>query len=269
MFSNNTSTGSRRRYAFTKRDYNVLMIGILIGMVSLMLVTVNVLTLADKNRQDEVAELKATIAQHEEVVAELNKAHEKEIEALNKIISEKDQTIADKEANYQQLMNDIAVEASVDFEFLQKYDYVIDRVVKEGNCGFTVEMMKLVDDLCREKNLNPHMIFAIIDIESDYHTDAKNSKSTARGLGQVLKSTGKSVYENMMKAGTYNHDMAYNGYTNITMMVTYIEYLKNTYGDINVMINGYSGDQTGRYYNNKYLTQMKAYGQDPSINHYN
>ena len=44
--------------------------------------------------------------------------------------------------------------------------------------------------------------------------------------------------------------MAYNGYTNLEIVINYIAYLKENYGDIRVMINGYSGDQSGKYYNN-------------------
>jgi uncharacterized alpha/beta hydrolase family protein len=68
-------------------------------------------------------------------------------------------------------------------------------------------------------------------------------------------------------SGSYSHDMALDGYTNIEIVANYIKYLKDHYGSVEVMINGYSGDQTGTYYG-WYVTQMKANGQDPTINKY-
>lgn len=251
---------SKKLPLITTRDFKIFSIGAIVGMLALVLITVNCMLLMQKAQADTINELNEQIASYQLQLNNMEEAHQAELDEIN-------QSIAEKDAAYDKLVSDMEHESSVEIELIKKYSYVVDKV--NPSEGFTLGMLYYVDQLCKEDNINPHMVFAIFDIESDYDIDAKNPKSSATGLGQLLASTAKLIYEGRMgnPAGSYTHDMAKNGYTNIEIVVSYLKYLKDTYGSVKVMINGYSGDQSGTYYNG-YVKQMKANGQDPTVNHY-
>lgn len=132
------------------------------------------------------------------------------------------------------------------FELARKYWYVFRDA--PDNSGLTMDDMAYLDNLCKEKDLNPHIMWCIYDNESGYTAVIDNfSGSSARGLGQVLKSTGKAMYENIMKLGTYSHDMAYDPQINMNITTTMID--RNIDSGLKNAIALYSGDATGAYYN--------------------
>lgn len=243
-----------------KRDFKIFAIGAVVGMLSLVLITINCMIAVQRSQQATIDALNEQIASYQLAINNMEEAHTADLDGLN-------ESMAEKDAAYEKLVSDMENESSVKIDLIQKYSYVIDKVNPKE--GFTLGMLYYVDQLCKEKDLNPHMVFTIFDIESDYNIDAKSSKSTATGLGQVLAGTGKLIYEGVMgnPKGSYTHEMAKNGYTNIEIVVSYLKYLKDTYGSVKVMINGYSGDQSGAYYNN-YAQLMKSIGCNPEVNHY-
>lgn len=251
--------------------YIPFILGIVIGMASVMLVTANNLLSQQYHHEDYIADLQSTIARYKSDIDTMHIDHQTEIEQyqaeIDQVADVFEQIILQKDAAYQKLVEDMNAESSVKFEIVKKYRYVIDRV--NPSEGFTLGMLYHVDELCKKADINAHMVFAIFDIESDFDVDVKSSISSATGLGQVLASTGKFIYEGKMgnPKGSYTHEMAKNGYTNIEIVVTYLKYLKDTYGSISSMINSYSGDPSGGYYQ-KYLSQMRSNGQDSKVNYY-
>ena len=271
MYNQQNMTNSERKPGVLKRVYIPLVLGIMIGMVSVILISANSLLAQQYFFDDHIAELESAIDGYKANIDRLNKEHQAEIDRYQDKIDQAaellDQTVLQKDAAYQKLVDDINAESSVKIEILKKYRYVIDRV--NPSEGFTLGMLYYVDELCKNADINAHMVFAIFDIESDFDVDVKSAISSATGLGQVLASTGKFIYEGKMgnPKGSYSHEMAKNGYTNIEIVVTYLKYLKDTYGSISSMINSYSGDPSGGYYQ-KYLTQMRNNGQDSKVNYY-
>ena len=80
--------------------------------------------------------------------------------------------------------------------------------------------------------------------ESGGKENASNPASTARGYGQLLKGTGKFVYENLQgnAKGSYSHQYAYNGDMNIAMTVDLLSYFKNDRGlSLHKTIQSYRG----------------------------
>lgn len=131
------------------------------------------------------------------------------------------------------------------FELGRKYWYVFRDA--PDNSGLTMDDFVLVDDLCKEDNMNPHIMWSIYDLESGYTAEIDNSRSSARGLGQVLASTGKSIYENVLGLGEYDHQMAYDTETNILITQELIS--RNLGSGLWNAIALYSGDRSGGYYN--------------------
>ena len=56
-----------------------------------------------------------------------------------------------------------------------------------------------------------------------------------------MDESGKFVYEKLMKRGTYYTSYAYNGTTNIEMMVTYLDYLIQNRKTLRGVLMTYSG----------------------------
>ena len=234
-----------------------LIIGMLIGIVSTTIISANLMHVQATDYEIKLDEKDAEIVQ-------LNEQHEKELTACKTQYESRiailEAKLAEVQDLYDTLLNDISTyEGDISFSTLTKYWYVFKTA--DPNCGLTAGMVQLADDLCQEKDLNPDVVWTIFRLESRYRPDAQNPKSTARGLGQTVISTAKYVYETLMGngKGTYSHEMAYNGYTSIKMTVAYVDYLRNTYGNLRSPINGYSGDQTGTYYN-KFATYMSEFG---------
>lgn len=150
----------------------------------------------------------AEISEYENACSEL----EAQITTLNETISSRDETI---EA-YQQ-------EAQADFNTISKYWYVLRDA--PSNSGITIDHIRFADKVGRERNVNPHLMWAIYEVESGWRSKCDSSSgSSARGLGQVLESTARRIWEVGLGhgKGTYNHSMAYDPYVNIEITTYYI-----------------------------------------------
>lgn len=141
-------------------------------------------------------------------------------------------------------------------ELFDKYEYAIYN--KQGNrTDLTYKQIKTGEELMEDKGIDPDLLFGLVMTESAGTEKAKNSTSTARGYGQLLRGTAKSMYENVLGngRGTYNHDMAFDGDTNILLTATYLGYLKNTCNySLRSTIIGYRG-----LYDPTYFSTVDSY----------
>ena len=132
-------------------------------------------------------------------------------------------------------------------ELYNKYEYVIYDDAGDRT-DMTYDEIKYAEDIMSEKGYDPDLLFGIVMVESSGQRTCKNATSTATGYGQFLLGTGKFVYEDLLKAGTYSHDYAYNGKTNLNMMATYLDYLIKQKGSLFPAIRQYCGrDVDGTY----------------------
>lgn len=155
-------------------------------------------------------------------------------------------------------LNDNRSESVDLFELCRKYWYVFRDA--PDNSGLSLEDLVYLDELCKEDDLNPHIMTAIYKHESGFTAEIDNyGGSSARGLGQVLSSTGKSIWENILQLGTYTHDMAYDPTVNITITEELIS--RNIDSGLYNAIAAYSGDSTGKYYG-EFVAIAEGYGQD-------
>ena len=180
--------------------------------------------------KDTIASME-TVAQ--EQVAAVEQSYQSQIDLLNSQITTLTEQVNQRSADSSEL-----------FELARKYWYVFRDA--PDNSGLTMDDMVYLDDLCNESDLNPHLMWCIYDHESGYTAVIDNySGSSARGIGQVLSSTGKSYYENILQLGTYDHDYAYDVQTNMLITVTMIA--RNISSGIENAIALYSGDSSGGY----------------------
>ena len=144
------------------------------------------------------------------------------------------------------------------FQLSQKYWYVLRDMTESS--GFGITEIKYLDDICKEKNLNPHIMWCIYDIESGYNAGLDNyTGSSGRGLGQLLSDTAQYLYEDVLCLGTYTHDMAYDPRTNMLLTVSLVDFYIEE--GLEYTIQKYSGDSSGVYWN-KFQETAKDHNVD-------
>ena len=131
-------------------------------------------------------------------------------------------------------------------ELFDKYEYAI--YDDAGNrTDLSYEQIKSADTLMKEKGLDTNLLLSLAMTESSGKANATSKISTARGYGQLLKGTATFVYQDIMNAGYYSHDMAYNPYTNIDIMANYLAYLKENNDNVYDLIYDYRGERDYPY----------------------
>lgn len=101
----------------------------------------------------------------------------------------------------------------------------------------------LIEKYAQEYGLEQPFIAAIIYCESTFNPDAVSSDD-ARGLMQVLPSTGEWISGKFGEQGSYNPDILFDPETNIRYACWYLDYLDDRFsGDIVKVIAAYHGGQ--------------------------
>ena len=134
-------------------------------------------------------------------------------------------------------------------ELYDKYEYAL---VYEGErTDITYDQLKTGIDICEESGIDPNLLFAFIMAESHGQEKAKNPESSATGYGQVLKTTGEYVYENLLgnPQGSFTSTLLLDGTTNIQVTATYIAYLRDNTSSMRELIASYRGYDDPDYYN--------------------
>jgi soluble lytic murein transglycosylase len=94
-------------------------------------------------------------------------------------------------------------------------------------------------------NIDPYLVFALINVESHYRPDAESNKG-AKGLMQITPSTGRWIAEKMGILD-FDESMLYDPIINIRMGCWYIDNIKKEFGlessedDIVLMLAAYNG----------------------------
>ena len=213
-----------------------LIAGILVCAVVIGTLAIGINTTISNNYQDEIVNLSDELVEKNQELAVYDAKLMSQMQSFDEAIDK---------------MVDVSEDPASVFAVLNKYTYVFPRV--QSNGGFTVGVMVYGDKLCQEHDIKPHWLWEVITCESYFDKNAMLASTNARGLGGFLESSGKWVYEDLMGngKGTYDHDMAYDPYIAIEMMVFLLDWMKDEYnGNLEKMINHYSGDPSGAYYRN-------------------
>lgn len=145
-------------------------------------------------------------------------------------------------------------------ELFDKYSYAILNDAGERT-DIKYDQIITLKELLKESSIDDEdLILAWIMTESNGNEKAKNTKSTAKGYGQILDGTSKFIYTNLMNnnSADWHSTIALNGDMNIEMMVTYIDYLydKNN-GDLYDIMRDYRGKQDISGYVSKIDSYLK------------
>ena len=221
---------------------------------------INHLNADNLSLRNEVANLNQTIAEMDgsvQTLESVNSTNESTIKRLNANISKLKGVVDELDESNATLVKEnekldkLVAKFETREELFDKYEYAIYN--KQGNrTDLTYKQIKTGEQLMKDKGMDPDLLFGLVMTESAGTEKAKNSTSTARGYGQLLRGTAKSMYENVLGngRGTYNHDMAFDGDTNILLTATYLGYLKNNCNySLRSTIIGYRGLYDQAYFN--------------------
>lgn len=108
--------------------------------------------------------------------------------------------------------------------------------------------IKTVVDLSYQYKVDPDLVLAIIEIESQYNHLAKNKTSSASGYSQMIKSTALSLAKEL-NITNYNHSIhSYDPNINLQLMVYYISKCINSSNSLESALIKYRGCNDKAYF---------------------
>ena len=205
----------------------------------------NITELSSTDLISKTTEIKEEYNYAQSLISENDKLY-KEIQKLAAGIVELDKENVDLVESNEEYYKELSV-LRERAELYEEYEYAL--VYNEERTDITYDQLKTGIDICNEAGVNPHLLFAFIMAESHGDETAKNIKSTATGYGQLLNSTAKFVYEDLMDngKGTFISTLSKDGDTNIEMTARYIAYLKENNSSIDGIIIAYAGEDNSGY----------------------
>jgi soluble lytic murein transglycosylase len=124
---------------------------------------------------------------------------------------------------------------------------------------YPIKYNNIITKYSTEYNLDPYLIFAIINVESHYDPNAKSHKD-AQGLMQITPTTGKWAAEKL-NIKNFNLDMLYDPDTNIKIGCWFLDNLRNEFhefdSEVVLMLASYNGGSS----NVKKWLKDKKYSQ--------
>lgn len=147
---------------------------------------------------------------------------------------------------------------------IAKYDIIIAKAKSYGtNVSYLdYEFLDYVFEEADKYNVNPYVILGIISGESNFYAGAKNKKSSATGLAQMVEGTGRYIHTSVLGYKTpYNHESQKDPRVSIKYMLGYFKYLKK-YNSYDSALGEYCGSKSyySKTYRNKLVNNMVALG---------
>lgn len=145
-----------------------------------------------------------------------------------------------------------------------KYDIIIAKAKSYGTdvSYLDYEFLDYVFEEADKYNVNPYVILGIISGESNFYARAKNKKSSATGLAQMVEGTGRYIHTSVLGYKTpYNHESQKDPKVSIKYMLGYFKYLKK-YNSYDSALGEYCGSKSyySKTYRNKLVNNMVALG---------
>ncbi len=114
------------------------------------------------------------------------------------------------------------------------------------------KLAKLIVEECSKNDLDPYLILAVIQIESDFTPKAVSSKG-AIGLMQVMPKTGEYVAKDLGISYKGKHSL-YDPYTNVKLGIHYLSFLEEQFDGTENALAAYNYGPT-KFANSKTLAK--------------
>lgn len=234
---------------------------IFLFLITLVLLNVGFISLKSYiSGTNEIAKLEnAVMILKEEKIEMETKLEASQNEYL--LVSEKLRRV-EEEKNQQRIKNEKYL------PIIKKASVYSDSNIMYMNMGF----VEMVFTMSINKKVSPYVIFAIVDVESNFNSTARNKKSNAIGLGQITKGTGEFIHYNLMKrTDPYVHDSLLSASLNVQYMIEYVSYLVRVRGSVDMALKQYCGGFVkgheafyDKVYRPKLLASLRSFGLSPS-----
>ena len=169
------------------------------------------------------------VAEYQDQISTMEDEHRAEVEELVTRMREQEKEAAaeklaleDQLVEVQRLHQAQQELSAADFALCRKYWYVFRDAPNNGT--ITMDVIRYADDQCKLWDINPHWLWHIYQKESHWTTTAVNSSSGARGIGQVLPSTGASYWETVLGhgRGSFNVSMLDDPLVNVEITTAHL-----------------------------------------------
>jgi soluble lytic murein transglycosylase-like protein len=143
-------------------------------------------------------------------------------------------------------------------ELYNKYGYAI-KDTDGSRTDLSYEDLQYGVDLMKQYGYNPHILFSMGMVESNFNSDCYMNSTGAAGYLQIIPSTGKFIYKKLLhKKGKYVHSkIMKDTKLNIQMAVAYLDYLFKLHPTKFRAIKQYCGGSTS--FTKMYINRMKKY----------
>ena len=142
-------------------------------------------------------------------------------------------------------------------ELFDKYEFAIIRS-NHTRTDITYENLKHLEQIAKEEGITQDGIdlcLSFVMNESNGIEKAANAVSSARGYGQLLSSTGRFCYTELMGNRSYNHNVdALDGDKNLEMTIRYLAYLDDCKPNTAAVVRSYCGG-----WNEAYVAKLNRY----------
>lgn len=227
---------------------------VLVGMIA------NIVIGALPSREDrELIEINLAQLELERQLAEMEAAIQKKIETeerikeLEEIEARVDNMILDKEETlnqleeevlrYEEVLNKLEADRQKIYEaelkdlellsfYASEYSRHINRITQYKGSDFTFQDFIFLIETCESYDVPVDLMMAIMEVESNFKSYAKNPNSTASGYLQILNGTGEWLYALMELEkvyGEYTPDIRFDKEVNLMMGTYYISILRDSY----------------------------------------
>ena len=204
-----------------------------------MVASSNAPTHAEKTTytKDEVAILiDAEKSKHEKLVTQIE-----EVKVEKEVINDKYRNAVVSRGQFDRHM----------YELYKNYEYALTAAKSD----ITIDYLRMLKEISASVSTDPnlmHLWLALIELESQFDSNAKAKTSTAKCWGQVLDTTAKDVWEKQAYLnngiGTYDSKtMGYNKTIHSKISMKYLASLISQYGVEKGLIN-YNGGEIGQRY---------------------
>ena len=160
-----------------------------------------------------------------------------ELTTIAQVLDDQNQSLVQSNQEYYEELEEFRKRE----ELYDKYDYAL--YAGRNRTDITYDQLLFLEDLLKDSTINDQdLILSWIMTESGGKEDARNSESTAKGYGQFLDGTSKFVYTSLLDRDGWTPSVALDGYINLEMMITYIDYLYEVNnGDLYEIMKDYRG----------------------------
>ena len=244
-----------KRAVYRLAKLNMILSVIVIFLIGFIIIAGNNMIVKNRDLENQLAEANSeletvnnTNKELTENLNELSDEYEK-TSTLSVILDDQNKSLVKQINNLNKTLDSYEERE----ELFDKYEYALIR--EDGTrTDITYEEIQNLYNTAEELNMSEESICLILSVamvESQGTESATNTSSTAVGLGQILSSTGKFVWTDLMdNSGRYIHSsVASDGNTNLQMMAYLLNYLNDKYNGnaINVM-KEYRGEDDVKYF---------------------